>query len=135
MTRIALVACGKGKLDRPAPARELYNGVLFRKASAYCEATSDRWFILSAKHGLIDPETIVEPYDLSLSHLDHGERRAWAERVVADLRNRGLMGAEFHLHAGEKYARPLEPLLGEVDRPLRGLGIGRQLAWYRSRGY
>jgi hypothetical protein len=135
MTRIGLVACGKGKLDRPAPARELYNGALFRKASAYCEATYDRWLILSAKHGLIDPETVVEPYDLSLSHLDHAGRRAWAERVVAELRRRNLLDAEFYLHAGEKYARPLEPLLGATNRPLRGLGIGRQLAWYRSRGY
>ncbi len=135
MTRIGLVACGKGKLDRPAPARDLYNGALFRKASAYCEATYDGWFILSAKHGLVDRETLVEPYDLSLSHLDQPERRAWAERVVEDLRRRDLLDAEFFMHAGEKYARPLEPLLGVTHRPLRGLGIGRQLAWYRARGY
>lgn len=135
MTHIGLVACGKGKLDRPAPARELYNGALFRKASAYCEATYDGWFILSAKHGLIDPETVVAPYDLSLSHLSPDERRAWAKRVVADLRRRDLMDATLHLHAGEKYARPLAPLLGATDRPLIGLGIGRQLAWYRARGY
>lgn len=135
IVRIGLVACGKGKLDRPAPARDLYNGALFRKASAYCEDAYDGWFILSAKHELIDPETIVEPYDLSLSHLDQPERHAWAARVVADLRRRDLMDAEFFLHAGEKYAKPLEPLLGASQRPLRGLGIGRQLAWYVARGY
>ncbi len=133
--RIALVACGKGKRDHPAPARDLYSGALFRKASAYCEATYDRWYILSAKHGLVDPETVVAPYDLSLSHLDRAERGAWAERVAEDLRRLDVLDAAFFLHAGEKYARPLEPLLGEAHRPLRGLGIGKQLAWYRARGY
>lgn len=135
MIRIALVACGKGKLDRPAPARELYNGALFRKASACCGDTCDGWCILSAKHGPIDPGTIVAPYDLSLSHLDRAERRDWAERVVADLRRRDLVDIQLFLHAGEKYARPLEPQLGATHRPFRGHGIGRHLAWYQSREY
>lgn len=83
MTTIGLVACGKGKTDHPAPAAALYNGTHFRKASAYGRDHYDRWAILSAKHGLILPETVIEPYDLSLRHLTAAERRARADRVLA----------------------------------------------------
>ena len=51
--RYALVGCGKSKLDRSAPARDLYTGLLFKAALAVAEAEfgEDVW-ILSAKHDL-----------------------------------------------------------------------------------
>jgi hypothetical protein len=129
MTRIALVACGKTKLNRRAPARELCAGALFRKASLYAEVTFDKWFILSAKHHLVLPDNILDPYDLSLSDLSGGEQRDWAREVLCQLEALGLRDDDFWLLAGEKYARFLEEPLN-AQRPLRGLGIGRQLAWY-----
>jgi hypothetical protein len=63
---VGLVGCAARKLQGPAPARELYVSQLFRKASAYAEATCDRWYILSAKHGLVHPDTVLEPYDVRL---------------------------------------------------------------------
>lgn len=80
---VGLVACGKRKQDHPAPAAELYCGDLFRKACAYARFAYDDWFILSAKHGLVPPDTILAPYDLSLRHLNARERREWADRVLA----------------------------------------------------
>ena len=58
---VGLVACASQKLQRPAPARELYVSQLFKKASAYAGLTCDRWYILSAKHGLVHPDTVLEP--------------------------------------------------------------------------
>jgi hypothetical protein len=134
VTTIGLVACGKGKLERPAAARDLYTGALFRKASAYSGATYDQWFILSAKHGLLAPDDWVEPYDLSLRHFSRDERRRWGERVLAEIERRELAPATFFLHAGDRYAEFLAgPLMAR--RPLAGLGIGRQLAWYKARGF
>jgi hypothetical protein len=52
--RIGLVGCVKGKRSRPAPARELYTSALFLGRRAFVEATCERWFILSAKHGWDD---------------------------------------------------------------------------------
>jgi hypothetical protein len=134
MTTIGLVACGKGKLDHPAPARLLYNGALFRKASAYCADHYDRWAILSAKHGLILPETAIEPYDRSLRHLSAATRREWAARVLVQFAALGIEHPRVVLHAGDRYAEHLEGPL-DAERPLRGLGIGQQLAWYVARGY
>lgn len=58
---VGLVGCASQKLKRPAPARELYVSPLFKKASAYAEATCDRWYVLSAKHGLVHPDAVLEP--------------------------------------------------------------------------
>jgi hypothetical protein len=49
---VGLVGCASQKLRRPVPARELYVSQLFKKASAYAEATCDRWYVLSAMHEL-----------------------------------------------------------------------------------
>jgi hypothetical protein len=132
--KIGLVACVKAKQARPAPAGELYISPLFRKASAYCADHYDRWFILSAKYGLVRPDAVIEPYDLTLKDMPIGPRRLWARQVLAALETAGLIDEQFYLHAGDKYREFLEPRLRAVV-PLEGLGIGRQLQWYTNRGY
>lgn len=141
--RIGLVACGKAKHDRPAPAHELYTSGLFQKASAYAAETYDRWYILSAKHHLLEPGQVIAPYDLSLKGLSTTQRKAWAMAVCAQLceqypPNRAPQ-PEFYLHAGADYREFLADCLrsnGYVAHvPLAGLSIGRQLHWYSARGY
>ncbi len=79
---IHLVACVAGKLDHPAPARELYTSPWFQKARAYVERQGGQWFILSAKHGLIGPEEVIEPYDETLARMSAAARRLWGARVI-----------------------------------------------------
>ncbi len=64
--RIALVGCGKTKLDRAAPARDLYTGQLFQKARQYAEVHCDAWYILSALHWTVSPSRVLEPYEARL---------------------------------------------------------------------
>jgi len=132
MPSIGLVACGKAKLDHPAPARDLYTGTLFRFARAYCERTYDTWYILSARHGLVLPEAVIAPYDQTLAGASRDARRRWATWVADQLWALGVEG-RFYLHAGEDYADFLAPQLSVVRRPLQGLGIGQQLHWYKER--
>ena len=54
----------------PAPALDPYVSQLFRKASAYAEAISGRWYALSARHGLVHPDTVIEPYAVRLGTND-----------------------------------------------------------------
>jgi hypothetical protein len=58
MTReVGLVSCTKSKTDHSAPPKDLYEpSALFRKARRYCKDTHDEWYILSAKHGLLEPD-------------------------------------------------------------------------------
>lgn len=131
---VGLVACGKSKRALPASARLLYTSDLFTKASSYAERTYDRWFVLSAKHGLVVPETVLEPYDLTLADLTALERRQWAQQVAADLDDLGLTEGRFYLHAGALYRQGLERLLPDTVLPFgRPLPIGKQKAWYRQR--
>lgn len=126
--KIALVGCGKSKLTRAAPAAELYTGSLFRASRAYAEAAFDRWFILSAKHGLLTPDEGVEPYDLSITQLNSDERSALAERVLARLGEFGLNEADFTILAGQEYVSAFDGRLAAND-PLKKRGLGERLAW------
>jgi len=140
--KIGLVACSKAKASRPAPARELYQGRLFGLAAAYAEQTCDNWYILSAKHGLVHPGSILEPYDVSLHDMDTGKRRRWADDILNTLRSAGYLPSTRHrslclppstswvVLAGRRYREFLIPgLTGDVETPLAGLGIGEQIAW------
>lgn len=133
MTTIALVGCAAAKLRRPAPARELYTSQLFRKAAAYAEANSDRWYVLSAKHGLVAPDTILEPYDMKLGHKSGPPIWDWATRVHDQLETElwtiGEPLAELLILAGEQYRTFLR--LGNWPRrvPMEGMGIGQQLGY------
>lgn len=140
-TTIGIVGCSKTKLDRAAPARDLYTSPLFVAAAAYCEATYDRWLILSAKYGLVDPDRVLEPYDVTLREMDHVERFHWLlavreQPIAVELVEQVLRdGAQVFLHAGSLYRWLFghHGLKLDVYTPLRGLGIGRQLAWYAER--
>jgi hypothetical protein len=132
MSTIGLVGCSRRKLPHAAPAAELYTSPLFRLASQFCAATCGSWFILSAKHGLVMPDEVIEPYDVTLRGLGHQGKQAWARRVASQLRERGLLDCRhrFLVHAGADYASPLAQHL-LVEQPLQGLGIGQRLARYQ----
>jgi hypothetical protein len=123
------------KLDRPAPARELYVPQLFRKASAYADATCDRWYILSAKHGLIHPDTVIDPCDTKLGTPSAPPLRQWAAGVrdqlaaeLADLDDVTLIAL-----AGAQYRTALLDSPWPSEVPMEGLGIGRQLGWLTAK--
>lgn len=127
---VALVACSKSKLDHAAPASELYTGQLFRAARRYVEALGVRWYILSAKHGLVAPTTILDPYNCSLSTLADDQRRAWRYQVYRQALQLGLDDASIHwmILAGRDYRQRLLPLLqGTVVTPLLGYRYAQQI--------
>ncbi len=133
---LVLVACAKEKLDRAAPAGALYVSPLFRKAWRWaCTRPAAEPFILSARHGLLDPRTVVEPYDLELRQLSRAERDGWAQYVTRALveRARGHAPVRVTILAGASYVEPLRPHLPPswvVEEPLAGLQVGQRLAWF-----
>ena len=139
MTRIGLVGCGKGKATTPARASELYTSALFRGRREYVERTCDVWYVLSAKHGLLEPDRILEPYEQTVKSASRQERRDWSQRVVRDLRERvgSLNGIVVEIHAGDEYRAYglVDGLIAEgaqVEVPVAGLPLGKQLAFYRQ---
>lgn len=129
---IALVACVSLKKTTPCAARDLYVSPWFQKARAYAEQF-DKWFILSAAHGVITPETIIQPYDITLNTTNKTYRQKWQKRVQFQLRSHVTRGDYVIILAGERYRDGLAEHLQRrgirTSVPMLGLGIGRQLAW------
>lgn len=137
---IGLVSCVKTKRESAAIPKELYTSPYFRKMRSYAEREHDEWWILSAEHGLLDPDgEPIEPYEKTLSNASVSERREWAETVIEQMRSEGLFDkpVRFVVHAGKAYYGELVPRLGSqgeitVEIPTEGLAIGEKLAWYNE---
>lgn len=134
--RIALVSCVKRKQALAAPARDLYVSALFRSMRRFAQSNADRWFILSAEHGLVAPETVIEPYERTLNRMAAQERRVWAARVLESLDCEVSPGDSVVILAGARYregiVRPLRERGINVELPLEGRRLGEQLQWLNS---
>lgn len=132
---VTLIGCGKSKAPRAQPARALYTGSLFPACLEHALATSNEVRIVSAKHGLLGLDDVVEPYDVRVDDLPDGQsRRSWGENVVQALVSafpgRAL---DVTLLMGGAYADLLVPALDEAciawERPLDGYPTGMRLSW------
>lgn len=128
---VVLIACSAGKSTAPAPARNLYTGQLFRASVRYADAAGLPWAVLSAKHGLLLPDDVIEPYDHTLKAMRETKRVVWGMLCVLDLFRR--LGHPYRavILAPELYRAPVEGQLRQrhvpiIDTPLAGLGIGQQ---------
>lgn len=122
---LVVIGCGAGKLDRPAPAAELYTGTYFRECLATARAIADPESIriLSAKHGLVRLDDVLEPYDVTLGDpFDRIPTRA----VTAQAIDQGIAGRRVLALCSARYADLLRAAGFKVDAPLANLGIGRQ---------
>lgn len=138
---IGLVSCTKSKRDQATEPAGLYmESAFFRKARKYVETNHDEWYLLSAKHHLVDPYgPPIEPYNETLSDAPIGRKREWADTVYDQLREEGLLvaGNRLVFHAGRDYYEELLPYLDdtpvETEAPTDSLEYGKTLAWYNDR--
>ena len=132
---IALVSCVKQKRASACAAQDLYGSTLFRLARAYAERHADRWFILSARYGLVHPQQVIEPYEQTLTDASAADRRSWAAHVYGQMAEPGLLSPDvsFLWLAGNNYHRDLAQLLAQHQQhdPLHGRRFGERLAWLK----
>jgi len=135
--RLVLIGCVAQKRDHAAPAKDLYISTLWQKRRGYAESTGRPWGILSAEHGYLDPDTIIEPYDRYMGSQRRDYRVQWskttADQVIRRCRELGLDTVE--VHAGAAYLE--NGLIEQLNRanirvfwPLKGMRFGEQLSWY-----
>ena len=132
-TAIYLLSCVGQKRSTHAPARDLYTSPWFHKARTYADRTGRPWFVLSAKYGLVHPDEVIAPYELTLNAMPVAHRRRWASAVLIQLEpHLNGIGTVVFL-AGQRYREFLEPSLRSrglsVSIPMGGLRIGEQLKW------
>ena len=131
--KIYLVSCVSQKRKQACAAQDLYVSDLFRKARRYAEESGCSWFILSAEYGLVAPRKVIAPYERTLNKMRVADRRAWGEKVAAQLIKAVPNLAEVVFLAGKRYREFLTPHLESrdvnVSVPMEGRRIGEQLSW------
>jgi hypothetical protein len=132
---VVLISCVGKKKSRKFKAKDLYDSTWFRYAWRYAQSLNpDKIFILSAKYGLVDPETEIQPYEETLNSKSDNDIRVWAIAVLNALREKtDLPNDMFTILAGEKYRRHLVGYLPNYNVPMDGMRIGQQLSWLRQR--
>lgn len=123
--RVVLVASSGVHGPDPVPVATLFRSPQFAGARAHAERSGLPWFVLSAKHGLLEPGDVVGPYDVQIDERSGAYRAAWGEWVVAQLGERvPLEGVTVEVHGGVDFAQPLRQPLARrgaaLDLPLPG---------------
>ena len=133
---VVLIACCGSKLDHAAPAGEIYRSMLFMKSWRYAlqRVPVDRIRILSALHGVLEPDRVIEPYDVTLNAMSPVDRRHWGQAVLAQLAEQGW-ASRYIILAGSRYREWVDqaPSGVEIEIPMRGMGIGHQLSFLTRR--
>ncbi|WP_327419356.1 DUF6884 domain-containing protein [Streptomyces sp. NBC_01233] len=125
---VVVIPCGAAKLDRPAPAGQLYTGSYHRacaRAAAALTADGGTVLVLSALYGLTPLDRVIDPYDLRM-----GEAGSITpEQLREQARTLGLdQAAEVVILAGATYTAAALEVWPHASTPLAGLGgMGYQL--------
>jgi len=119
---VTLIQCTDSKRDTASKARDLYDeSRYFRKMRAWAEWRGVPWYILSAKHGLVDPDTVLAPYN------ERGISKEQAREIADKLSDVDTV----HVTAGRDYTDHLVPELEhwgvDVVNHFAGEMIGRRM--------
>jgi len=126
--KIAFIGCSKKKRIHKCQAYLMYQGELFISSLLYCRRHQfDSIYILSAKYGILELESIIEPYDISLNNMTEKQRKKWSEKIKIQINEKNIEG-EFWFFCGNKYHKYFDGI-----KPLSKLGIGQQLKWLKTR--
>lgn len=133
--KIGLLATARKKGVGHAPVVDFYKSPLFIKSLQYARENYQRFYFYNAKDGLLLPDQIMAPYDVSIKTFSLQKKKDWGKMVIESLLTfENNHDKVIYLHGGLVYRKFLQPELishgFEYEVPLEGLGIGKQLKWY-----
>lgn len=79
---IIIIQCSNSKKSQQTKASELYTSERFNLSKKIAEKYAKTWFILSAKHGLIEPDKLVTPYDRTITDFSVDEKKEFISNVI-----------------------------------------------------
>lgn len=95
----------------------------------WARSTGKPWYILSAKHGLLEPMREIDDYN------ERGLSVKQSEQIAKELHDYGV--TEVLITAGKDYTDPLTPELErlgiDVIEVCRGMQIGERMAELKKR--
>jgi hypothetical protein len=107
----------------------------FRLAYEVARRTAQSTIILSAKHGAVRTDQVIEPYEQTLVGASRSEKERWADMVYGQLETMSEYQAARSVLwlAGENYRAALLPRVRSDKKrcvvPMEGLAQGEQLSW------
>jgi hypothetical protein len=128
---ISFVACAKRKANKKCIAEKMYISTLYTYSLQYAKEHSDIVYILSAKHGLLALDKIIDPYNETLNDKSDKEIKEWSKKVFNNLIQLNLENNNFLYLCGNNYKKYLMQWLPGED-PLQGLGLGKRLQWLKN---
>jgi hypothetical protein len=125
VSTIIVIPCSKQKLALPALVHALYTGPHFKAALAWARtvARDERIIVLSALHGLVRLNESLPPYDYTMANRRRDGRWVGARPPLP----LGTTAGRIVSVCGAEYDAWLRPDFN----PVRGLGIGERLAWFK----
>jgi hypothetical protein len=122
-----VVSCGRSKRNHISPAATLYTGRYFTTARTWALSVGWPWLIVSARHGLIRPTSLVAPYDTKVGDAGSITPAAIAAQLP-NLTEYPLTTGPVVLVGGQQYARLLAAAGLHVSTPFaRFGGMGYQM--------
>lgn len=111
MRKIALIGCCKKKQGENSPnelfyAKDIYLGNSFKKSKeqGIDKFACEDYYILSAKHHLLDKNTRITYYDKTLCKMKVKDKKEWAKVVLEELNKKfDLKNDMFYIFAGKNY--------------------------------
>ena len=136
MENIILLMCGKNKEKYKTKAKNLYSSERFRVSLEYAKTLTNvnNIFILSAKHGLVELETELEPYDKSVYDMTIIEKTEWVKMVISQIeRKMNLDRFNFIFLTDDFYCEYFQQYLKNIELPLHGLIQSEHLRWFNEK--
>jgi len=123
MKTLLIVSASRRKKSKACPAREMYEGPLFRMVRRSCEARGYDYVIISPKYGLLFPEEIVEPHsDVNL--MDEKVFGSLQEKVLYRLKEILPKYDKVIVVAGARYRELLKPIWDDRFTYIKASGYG-----------
>jgi hypothetical protein len=138
---LVVVPCGSSKIWSKIPkskatrADEVYIGPPFKVNRAFAQKFADKWVILSAKYGFIEPSFIIpENYDVSFN--EPATNPISSSVLKIQVKKKGL--EKYHVVialGGKNYVEIVKEVFmsgAKVFAPVEGLPIGKAMKLIRS---
>ena len=123
---LVITECTKEKIgytpSTKAPAKQMYQGRLFKVVRKYCETMEFDYVIISAKYGLLHPDDVIEGYEMVLRTKEDVERirPQVEEKLRPILKNYD----KIVVIAGRQYREVLKNLWDERFVEIKSRGYG-----------
>jgi hypothetical protein len=112
--KIILISCVKGKNEGEMMAKNLYKGPLFKNSLCVAkklQSDESKIFILSAKHHLLELNSLICSYDVTLKNFTINEKKEWGDKVISQLKMvSNIETDEYIILAGREYINPISEI-------------------------